>query len=165
MRIDRETEHYIGGARPAMHGRLKVGFAKDGRITAVDMFVVNENGPYEPVGDTAQSGRQVSLLFQPPAMRWRGVSVLTNTPPRRAQSQPGGMQGITLIEPIIAKASRKLGVDQVAIHRINAPEGKAKFGPANPRGERANVTSAFVKEALDRGAGLFRWDERKAHGR
>ena len=164
MRIDRETEHYIGGARPAMHGRLKVGFAKDGRITAIDMFVVNENGPYEPVGDTAQSGRQVSLLFQPPAMRWRGVSVLTNTPPRRAQSQPGGMQGITLIEPIIAKASRKLGVDQVAIHRINAPEGKAKFGPANPRGERPFATSAFVKEALDRGAGLFRWDERKALG-
>ncbi len=164
MRIDRETEHYIGGARPAMHGRLKVGFAKDGRITAIDMFVVNENGPYEPVGDTAQSGRQVSLLFQPPAMRWRGVSVLTNTPPRRAQSQPGGMQGITLIEPIIAKASRKLGIDQVAIHRINAPEGKAKFGPANTRGERAFATSAFVKEALDRGAGLFRWDERKALG-
>jgi CO/xanthine dehydrogenase Mo-binding subunit len=164
MRIDRETEHYIGGARPAMHGRLKVGFAKDGRITAIDMFVVNENGPYEPVGDTAQSGRQVSLLFQPPAMRWRGVSVLTNTPPRRAQSQPGGMQGILLIEPIIAKAARKLGVDQVAIHRINAPEGKAKFGPANPRGERAFATSAFIKQALDRGSDLFHWEERKALG-
>jgi len=86
MRIDRETEHYIGGARPAMHGRLKVGFAKDGRITALDMFVVNENGPYEPVGDTGQSGRQVSLLYQPLAMRWRGVSVLTNTPPRERKS-------------------------------------------------------------------------------
>ncbi|PYR43244.1 MAG: xanthine dehydrogenase family protein molybdopterin-binding subunit [Acidobacteria bacterium] len=164
MRIDRETEHYIGGARPAMHGRLKVGFAKDGRITALDMFVVNENGPYEPVGDTGQSGRQVSLLFQPPAMRWRGVSVLTNTPPRRAQSQPGGMQGIVLMEPILAKASRKLGVDQVAIHRVNAPEGKAEFGPANPRGQRAHITSSFVKEALDRGAEQFKWNERKTQG-
>lgn len=164
MRIDRETEHYIGGARPSMHGRIKAGFAKDGRITALDMFVVTENGPYEPVGDTSQSGRQVSLLYQPPAMRWRGVSVLTNTPPRRAQSQPGGMQGITLMEPILAKASRKLGVDQVAIHRVNAPEGKAKFGPANPRGQRAYATSAFVKEALDRGAEQFRWNERKADG-
>jgi len=164
MRIDRETEHYIGGARPAMHGRLKVGFAKDGRITALDMFVVNENGPYEPVGDTGQSGRQVSLLFQPPAMRWRGVSVLTNTPPRRAQSQPGGMQGIVLMEPILAKASRKLGVDQVAIHRVNAPEGKAEFGPANPRGQRAHITSSFVKQALDRGAEQFKWNERKTQG-
>jgi xanthine dehydrogenase molybdenum-binding subunit len=164
MRIDRETEHYIGGARPAVHGRVKVGFAKDGRITALDMFVVNENGPYEPVGDTGMTGRMVSLLYQPPAMRWRGVSVLTNTPPRRAQSQPGGMQGIVVVEPILAKAARKLGVDQVAIRRINAPEGKAKFGPANPRGERAYATSAFIKEALDRGAEKFRWDERKAQG-
>ena len=48
-------------------------------------------------------------MYQPPAMRWRGVSVLTNTPPRRAQSQPGGLQGIVLMEPIIAKAARKLG--------------------------------------------------------
>ena len=164
MRIDRETEHYIGGARPAMHGRLKVGFAKDGRITALDMFVINENGPYEPQGDTGMSARMVSLLYQPEAMKWRGVSVLTNTPPRRAQSQPGGMQGIVLMEPILAKAARKLGVDQVAIHRLNAPEGKAKFGPANPRGQRAYATSAFVKETLDRGAELFRWNERKAQG-
>jgi CO/xanthine dehydrogenase Mo-binding subunit len=164
MRIDRETEHFIGGARPAVHGRIKAGFSADGRLTALDMFVVNENGPYEPVGDTGMTGRMVSLLFQPPAMRWRGVSVLTNTPPRRAQSQPGGMQGITLMEPILAKASRKLGVDQVAIHRINAPEGKATFGPANPRGQRAYATSAFIKNALDRGAQIFRWDERKAQG-
>jgi xanthine dehydrogenase molybdenum-binding subunit len=164
MRIDRETEHYIGGARPGVHGRLKVGFATDGRITAVDMFVVNENGPYEPVGDTGMTGRMVSLLYQPPAMRWRGVSVLTNTPPRRAQSQPGGLQGIMVIEPVLAKAARKLGVDQVAIHRVNAPEGKAKFGPANARGDRAYATSAFVKEALDRGAERFRWHERKGQG-
>jgi xanthine dehydrogenase molybdenum-binding subunit len=164
MRVDRETEHYIGGARPSIFGRVKVGFATDGRITAVDMLVVTENGPYEPVGDTGQTGRQVSLLYQPPAMRWRGVSVLTNTPPRRAQSQPGGMQGITLMEPILAKAARKLNVDQVAIHRVNAPEGKAPFGPANPRGQRAYATSAFIKEALDRGAEQFRWNERKAMG-
>jgi xanthine dehydrogenase molybdenum-binding subunit len=48
-------------------------------------------------------------------MRWRGVSVMTNTPPRSAQSAPGGMQGIAIIEPILAKAARKLGVDQVAL--------------------------------------------------
>src|SRR5262245_5155765 len=132
MRIDRETEHGIGGARPSLLGRIKAGFTKDGRITAPDMFVVCENGPYDPVGDTAQSARIVSLLYQPEAMRWRGVAVLTNTPPRRAQSQPGGMQGITIMEPLLAKAAAKLSVDQVAIRRINAPEGKADFGPANP---------------------------------
>ena len=100
-------------------------------------------------------GRPAGLfrcMFQPQAMRWRGVGVLTNTPPRRAQSQPGGMQGITLVEPLLAKAARKLGIDQVAIRRINAPEGKAQFGPLNASGMRPYATSAFVKEALDKGA-------------
>ena len=162
LRISREEEHYIGGARPALHGRMKVGFAKDGRITALDMFVVGDNGPYEAQGDAGQSGRIVSLMYQPPAMRWRGVTVLTNTPTRRAQSQPGGLQGIMVMEPVIAKAARKLGIDQVAIRRLNCPEGKATFGPANPRGQRAKATSAFIKEALDRGVEMFGWEERKA---
>ena len=162
MRISREEEHGIGGARPAVHGRMKVGFTKEGRITALDMFTVVEGGPYGPGGDGNTASRFASLLFQPEAMRWRGVTAITNTPPRRAQSQPGGMQGIVLMEPVIAKAARKLGIDQVEIRKINAPAGKAKFGPANARGNRTYSTSCFVKEALDKGAQIFKWDERKA---
>ena len=163
MRVSREDEHFIGGYRPAVHGRVKAGFGKDGRLLALDMFVIGENGPFEQQGDTGQTGRIVSLLYQPVAMRWRGVPVLTNTPPRRAQSQPGGMQGITIMEPMLAKAARKLGVDQVALRRINAPVGKAKVGPANPRGQRGYATSAFVQEALDKGAAMFNWEARKAN--
>src|SRR5208282_1413106 len=130
MRISREEEHYIGRARPSLQGRMKVGFSKEGRIVALDMFVICDNGPYEQMFDAAGAGMIVSLLYQPLAMRWRGLTVLTNTVPRSAQSSPGGMQGITLMEPVLAKAARKLGIDQVAIRRLNAPEGKAEFGPA-----------------------------------
>ncbi len=63
------------------------------------------------------------------------------------------------MEPIIAKAGRKLGLDQVAIRRINCPEGKAPFGPA-AQGQRPHATSAFLKDALDRGAEQFKWSER-----
>jgi xanthine dehydrogenase molybdenum-binding subunit len=162
MRISREEEHYIGRARPSLHGRLKVGFSKEGKITAVDMFVVMDNGPYDPQGDANQSGRMLSLMYQPAAMRWRGITVLTNTPPRTSQSQPGGFQGIALMEPVLAKASRKLGVDQVALHRINAPVGKAPIGPPDRAGKRLYVTSAYVQEALDRGVEQFQWEKRKA---
>lgn len=161
MRISREEETFIGRARPSFQGRMKVGFSKEGRITALDMFVICDNGPYDAVGDSPSSGRIVSLLYQPQAMRWRGVTVLTNTPPRSAQSSPGGLQGIVIIEPIIAKAARKLGIDQVAIRRINCPEGKAELGPAL-QGKRQYATSAFLKEALDRGAEQFKWAERVA---
>jgi CO/xanthine dehydrogenase Mo-binding subunit len=162
MRIAREEEHYIGRARPALHSRAKVGFDKEGRITAVDLYVVTENGPFDQVGDGRSAGDIISLAYQPKSMRWRGVNVLTNTPPRGAQRAPGGMQGIAIMEPILVEAARKLGIDEVAIHRINAPEGKAKYGAANARGVRNYTTSAFVKEALDRGAELFNWEEKKA---
>ena len=87
--------------------------------------------------------------------------MLTNTPPRGPQSAPGGMQGIIIMEPILAKAARKLSLDQVDIRKVNAPEGKAPFGP--PRdGKRGHSTSAFLKEALDRGSEQFKWKERIA---
>src|SRR5262245_5651496 len=56
LRISREEEHAIGGVRPGFHGRMKVGFAKDGRITALDMQVLSDNGAYDQQGDVAASG-------------------------------------------------------------------------------------------------------------
>jgi CO/xanthine dehydrogenase Mo-binding subunit len=161
MRISREEEHCIGRARPSVIGRLKVGFAKDGRITALDMFTVCNSGAYDAQADGASAARIVSLLYQPEAMRQQAISVMTNTPPRSAQSAPGGMQGIAIIEPILAKAARQLGVDQVALRRVNCPEGKALFG-APVKGVRGHATSCFLKEALDKGAEQFRWQERAA---
>ena len=162
MRITREEDHYIGRARPALHTRAKVGFAKDGRITALDFFAVAENGPYDQVGDGGSAATTISLAYQPKNMRFRGLSVLTNTPPRGAQRAPGGMQGVAAMEPILAKAARQLGIDEVEIHKVNAPAGKAPFGAPNPRGQQQYVTSAFVKEALDKGAAIFNWSEKKA---
>jgi CO/xanthine dehydrogenase Mo-binding subunit len=161
MRISREEETFIGRGRPSISGRMKVGFSKQGRITALDMFVISNNGPYERQGDVPTSGRIVSLLYQPQNMRWRGVTVMTNTPPRSAQSAPGGMQGVAIMEPIIAKAARRLGIDQVAIRHINCPEGKARFGPP-VQGKLQYATSSFLKTALERGAEKFKWNQRVA---
>ena len=162
MRISRDDEQSIGRARPALHSRVKVGFRKDGRITAIDGFAVVDNGPYDLVSDSRSAGDHISLSFQPLAMRWRTLTVLTNTPSRGAQRAPGGMQGNSLMAPVIARAARKLGIDEVAIHRINAPEGQPKFGAPNARGVQNFATSAFLKEALDKGAALFNWEEKKA---
>ena len=162
MRISREEEHYIGRARTGMVGRAKAGFRADGRITALDLFIVEDNGSYGPMGDYRSAALAASLIWQPMAMRWRGLAVLTNTPPRSQQRSPGPMQANAIMEPVVTKAAKKLGLDQVAIRRINSPAGKALYGPVRPGGQRGHITSAFVKEALDRGAAQFNWDERKA---
>ncbi len=162
MRITREEESYIGRGRTNLTGRARVGFAKDGRITALDLFIVQDTDAYGPLGDHRSAGLAASLIYQPPAMRWRAVNVITNTPPRSQQRSPGPMQANGIVEPVITKAAKQLGIDQVEIRRINSPEGKALFGPLQPNGQRNHVTGAFVKEALDRGAAVFNWEMRKA---
>jgi CO/xanthine dehydrogenase Mo-binding subunit len=162
MRVSREEESYFGRARTNMAGRAKMGFAKDGRILGLDLFIVQDNGPYGPMGDHRSAANAASLVYQPAAMRWRAVNVLTNTPPRTQQRSPGPMQANGICEGVITKAAKQLGIDQVAIRRINSPEGKANYGAPDPKGQRRHITSAFVKEALDRGAEQFRWQERAA---
>jgi len=57
-------------------------------------------------------------------MRWRAVVVLTNTPRAAHRAAPGGLQGIAILEPILAKAARILGIDQVAIRSLQLrPKG------------------------------------------
>jgi len=160
MRVSREEESYFGRARTSMVGRAKIGFAKDGRITALDLFIVQDGVPYGPMGDHRSAGLSASLVYQPATMRWRAVNVLTNTPPRTQQRSPGPMQANGIIEPVMTKAAKALGIDQVALRRMNSPEGKARYGPAGATGQRRYVTGANVKAALDRGAELFDWKAR-----
>ena len=90
------------------------------------------------------------------------MTVLTNTPPRGAQSAPGGMQGIIMMEPLLAKAARKLG-DRSGGHPTNQllPKAKRSLGPRE-QGQARLLDQRFLKEALDRGAEQFKWKERVA---
>ena len=157
MRISRAEENFIGSSRPAFQGRLKIGFQPDGRITAADLYIVQNTGPNSGEGDYNSAGDAMSLVYTPPAMRFRGIPVLTNTPPTGAQRGPGQNQLACAVEPIMDKAARQLGLDLVAIRRINAPDSNARYG-----GNQSPVTSAFQREALDLGAEQFDWEARRA---
>ena len=157
MRISRAEEYYLGSARPGFQGRLKMGFREDGRLLAVDLYIVQENGPNQGFGDLGSAASAVSIVYTPLAMRYRGIAILTNTPPRGAQRGPGQNQMHTAIEPLLDKAARELGIDQVAIRRINAPTHESGYG-----GGQSPITSAYLREALDMGAERFGWAERRA---
>lgn len=161
MRITRQEENFIGRARPGQQARIKIGFRRDGRVISLDMFIVQDGGPYGRSGDFMSSGDQASIMYQPLNQRVRGLSVYTNTPPRGAQRAPGGVQAVAMIAPMMNKAAKELGIDQLDMIRINAPEGQASFG--RPReGSQSIVSSAFVKEALDKGKEAFDWEAMKA---
>jgi CO/xanthine dehydrogenase Mo-binding subunit len=157
LRITRAEEYYFGYSRHGFQGRIKLGFAADGRITAADLYLVQENGPYAGFPDWTAAGDAVSLVYQPQSMRWRGIPVFANTPPKSAQRGPGQNQMAAAIEPLMDKAAKQLGIDRVAIRRINAPDNSAKYGE-----KQGPVTSAHLRDALDKGAAEFDYENRKA---
>jgi xanthine dehydrogenase molybdenum-binding subunit len=157
MRVSRAEEALFGSSRPAFQGRIKMGFRADGRVTAVDLYIVQQNGPYSGGGDLGGASGAVSLLYQPLAMRYRGIQVSTNTTPTGAQRGPGQNQIAAALEPLIDKAANALGLDRVAIRRVNAADNSAKYDS-----QQGPVTSAFQREALERGAAAFNWEERKS---
>ena len=161
MRINRLEENFIGRARPGMASRIRIGYRKDGRVTAIDMFTVQDGGPYGSTGDFISAADQASLMYTPANIRGRGVNIYTNTPPRSAQRAPGGVQVVAMMAPMMQKAAKQLGIDQLDMMKINAPVGQQVFG--RPRqGVRGNVSSAFVREAVDRGIEKFDWEAMKA---
>ncbi len=156
MRISRDEEYAIGYGRPGFQGYVKMGFGEDGRVLAADMYIIHENGPNTGFWDFRNAGHTLSVLYQPKAMRWRGISVLSNTPPRGAQRGPGENQTAAALEPILDKAARELGIDRVAIRKINASDSNSRHGE-----KQATMSSAYMREALDMGAKRFGWADKK----
>ncbi len=156
MRVTRAEEYFNGRARVGFQGRVRLGFRADGRLLAADLSLVHDNGPTEGFGDMMAAAKGISLIYQVESMRFRGIPVLTNTVPRRAQRGPGQNQMAVAIEPLIDKAAQELGIDRLAIRKLNAAETGSKFG-----GEQKQLSSVYQREALDIGAAKFNWEEKK----
>lgn len=156
LRISRSEEYFIGSARPGFQGRIKMGFTEDGHITAIDLYIVQENGPYSGGGDLNSAADSVELVYTPEAMRFRGIRVGTNTPPRGAQRGPGNNQIACVMSPLIDKAANELGIDRVAMRRLNDPVKGTKYGR-----QQTPVSSSYLNEAVIKGAAEFNWEEKK----
>ena len=154
LRITREQEFYIGSARSGIQGWIKIGVKADGKISAVDLAIVNDGGATGG-GSGNSSAQHVTVAYQPGAMRYRGISVYTNTTPRGAQRGPGQNEMATVLAPITDKAARAVNMDRIAFRRVNVIDSDGRQG-----GGQGPVTSAFVREALDQGRRLFGWDDK-----
>ena len=160
MRVSRAEEYYNGSARLGFQGQVKLGFDAQGKLLAADLYIVQENGSCNSFADFRNAADSLSLVYQPAAMRWRGMPVHANSPIRSAQRGPGYNQMHHIIEPLLDKAAAQLGIDRLQIRLLNAPDLKGTYGP-----RRSAVSSSYLKEALQKGAEAFGWQQRMArHG-
>ena len=159
MRISREEESFIGRA-PHQHDRTREDRLRERRPhhRARPLHRPGQR-PYGPMGDHRSAGNAASLVYQPAAMRWRAVNVLTNTPPRYATAFAGPDAGATASSKAWSRRPRSNSASirsrfDGSIHR-KAKRSTARRG----RRERRHVTSAFVKQALDRGVAAVRLEQ------
>lgn len=158
LRVSRHEEYLNGYARAGFQGWAKLGFREDGKIIAADLFMVQDLGSTSGFWDFNNVGSSAIIVFQPENIRFRAVPVLTNTVPKGPQRGPGENQAANMLEPLLDKAARELGIDRLALRLANAPGGGVDgifYGP-----ERGPVTSAYLREALQKGAERFNWAER-----
>lgn len=160
MRISREEELLIGGARVGFQGWIKAGFKPDGTMAALDLYIVSDNGGKGGGGDASSAADAISMLYQTEAVRFRGAGIGTNTGHRGAQRGPGQNQIAPIIAPILDKAADELGIDRLEIRRINAVGNGDMHGP-----RQGTVTSAYMREAMAQAATMFNWEERRSRSR
>ncbi|HLB31427.1 MAG TPA: xanthine dehydrogenase family protein molybdopterin-binding subunit [Gammaproteobacteria bacterium] len=154
LRITRAEEYFLGSARSGFQGRVKLGFDKIGKLIAADLYIVQQNGANTGFFDYSAAGDAVSLMYTPSSMRFRSISICTNTPPCGPQRGPGQNQIHAVMEPLLDKAARQLGIDRLKIRELNAPGNDAKVSG------RQKVSISYAREVLALGAQKFAWEEK-----
>ena len=160
LHLSREQEFFLGKARSGFQGHVKIGFRPNGKICALDLFVVQDIGCQTGFPSAESAAGATSLVYQPETMRFRAIPVLTNTTPKGAQRGPGQNQIAAAIEPLLDKAANGLEIDRLELRKINAPANDSLYGPG-----QSEMTSAYLREALDKGAERFGWAARQSRSR
>jgi putative selenate reductase molybdopterin-binding subunit len=120
MEYTRTQEFNSSRSRHPNIMRYKVG-VKNGKVTAVDLYLVGDTGAYGSHALTVQmvGGFKGLALYNPPNACFTCDVVYTNTPPAGAFRGYGAMQCQFGIEVLMEEIAEQLGLDVVEFKRNN----------------------------------------------
>jgi 4-hydroxybenzoyl-CoA reductase subunit alpha len=119
--VNREETFITHRGRPETDVRMKIGMTKDGRITGVDFQAIQRGGAYSGYGIVTilYAGSLMFGMYDFANARYKGLRVLTNTPP------PGAMRGHGTVdvrygfEACFDEMCAMLGLDPLAARKRN----------------------------------------------
>ena len=117
LRITREQEFYIGSARSGMQGWIKTGVKEDGKVSAVDLVIVNDGGMTG--GGSGNSPRNTSPWLTNRKTCGSGTYRFTPTPPARCSAGPGQNEMAAVLAPMTDKLAEAIGMDRVEFRKRN----------------------------------------------
>jgi len=155
--LTREEEFLAGRRRHPMKLVSKVGFKKDGTLTAKDLRILLDGGAYNAMGPTATflCGTFGAMLYRYPNYRFLGEHVYTNKPPASAMRGFGAPQSLFATESQMNIAAEALGIDPIDLRIKNAQVTGDKIPDV------ATISSCGFIEALEKVAEMSGWKEKR----
>ena len=122
-RGDRSEEFLAAHMGRDMHFKAALALDKEGRILALRLHSLGNMGAV-PVGSSAMIplamvAKVVTSVYRVPAVDYHFQGVLTNTMATGAYRGAGRPEGNYLIERLVEKAGREMGIDPVEIRKRN----------------------------------------------
>jgi 4-hydroxybenzoyl-CoA reductase subunit alpha len=155
--LEREEVFYAHRGRHPTRMKIKMGVARDGRITAVDLEAWARGGAYASYGVVTAYYLGVfgTLPYVVDHYRFTSGRVYTNEPPCGPKRGHGAIQPRFAFEVALDEAADRLGLDPAELRRKNVvPQGH----------ETVNglvVGSVGLQECLDAVVAASGWNERR----
>ncbi len=130
IQLDRDLDMTITGKRHPFYSRFTVGFDTRGRLLAAEVQLVSDGGwsldLSQAILDRALF--HVDNVYSIPAVRFTGRVAKTNTTSQTAFRGFGGPQGMLVMEEIVDRVARTLGLPPEQVRSANLYHGS---GPTN----------------------------------
>ena len=119
--LNREDTFITHRGRPETDIRLKVGLARDGKITAVECECTQRGGAHSGYGVVTilYSGSMLYAIYDLHNVKYLGKRVLTNTPPCGAFRGHGTVDVRFAFESLLDQMAGELGLDPLGVRRAN----------------------------------------------
>ncbi len=128
IQLDRDLDMMITGKRHPFYSRFTVGYDKRGMILAADVDLFSDGGwsrdLSQPVLDRALF--HIDNAYYIPALRATGLIAKTNVASNTAFRGFGGPQGMIVMEEIVDRVARRLGLPPEVVRGRNLYRGKGK---------------------------------------
>jgi 4-hydroxybenzoyl-CoA reductase subunit alpha len=155
--LTREETALTHRGRPETEVKLKLGMARDGKLTAAECRLVQRGGAYAGYGVVTilYAGSLIHALYDIPAVKYDGYRLYTNTPPCGAMRGHGSVNTRHAFECLMDEMAAALGLDAFSVRRANL----MRVPCTTPNGLKVNTYG--LPECLDRVERACGWHERR----
>jgi xanthine dehydrogenase YagR molybdenum-binding subunit len=155
LMLDRASEITAGGCRPSAYGKVKVGAAKDGKVTAYEVDCYGTAG----IQSSATVTFNALPYVYPFEYKRKHTRIRTNAQAQRAMRAPNHPQNCTLTEFILDDLAAKLEMDPMQLRLKNLPPNDLNAVQNAPHSLLALRHTIYTRE-IEIAAALSKWKEK-----